>query len=634
MIPLRVVRLTISASPFLMRRTPPVTNAPTHASEAMPENGVGRTNTASPPSTSAAAKYQRVLMRTGGSGGGACSRASWAIRSIRLSLSAWSPTRRESGAAALSLLACLNTYGSLMWAHRVLRSNPLICDRGMEAGGAAAVGPCRCRVSSVSGSSGQPGRAVRAAPSPRRTRRPRPPRRPRDGTTAGARPFPPARTARRTARERPRAAAPGSALRSPARARARRAAGCRVPARPRPWSPQGPRAARAPSAAAARQATAPSRGRSPPAPATGARLAARAQRRPPARPPPRRRRRRCRAGRRTAAPAAAAARRARARASRRARTASRRRWRRRRRRRGAGRALRARSRSPPRAPPPPRRAAAALRRARRRRARAACRGSSTRRRTRRGTAAPIRRAGRRRARGSAARPMRAGRSARRTVRSASSASVRVMADTDRAAAALQHDQLRPIGLPQRLGAQHGGGPAVVDLAPVEAQNAIPLARLADVVRRHEQRAALGAELGEQRVDPCRADAVDAGERLVEQQHRPDQDALALAAGERAEARVRLVREADALEHRARGIAIAPGDAPEPRGARVGAHQHDVEGAHGEVEPRALRLGHVRGCAWQLDLAAPDRQLAQQRTEEGCLAAAVGAEDADDLAGLG
>src|SRR5829696_1116981 len=132
MIPLPVVRLTISGSPLLMRRTPPVTNAPTHASDAMPENGVGRTNNASTPSTIAAAKYQRVLMRTRGGGGEPCSRASWAMGSIRLNLSAWSPTRPVGGAAARWLPACSNTYGSLTWAHRVLRNNHPICDRRVE----------------------------------------------------------------------------------------------------------------------------------------------------------------------------------------------------------------------------------------------------------------------------------------------------------------------------------------------------------------------------------------------------------------------------------------------------------------------------------------------------------------------
>ena len=85
----------------------------------------------------------------------------------------------------------------------------------------------------------------------------------------------------------------------------------------------------------------------------------------------------------------------------------------------------------------------------------------------------------------------------------------------------------------------------------------------------------------------------------------------------------------------------PGERPEVRRA---AHQHDVE--HGVGEVRRMGLRHVGGAARDLGArqlrerrgrrSAPrppcGREQAEQRLEQGGLAGAVGAEEADDLAG--
>ena len=161
----------------------------------------------------------------------------------------------------------------------------------------------------------------------------------------------------------------------------------------------------------------------------------------------------------------------------------------------------------------------------------------------------------------------------------------------------EDDELAAVGGLQDLRAQ-APGRAERDLAAVEAQDALPGARLADVVGRHQQRPPLPPQLLEQRLDARGAGRVDARQRLVEQQHRRvlhqragDQHALALAAGELAEALARPILEADARERREARPAV---EAAVERRAAVGAHQRDVERGDREVEPRPLGLGHVGG----------------------------------------
>ena len=94
------------------------------------------------------------------------------------------------------------------------------------------------------------------------------------------------------------------------------------------------------------------------------------------------------------------------------------------------------------------------------------------------------------------------------------------------------------------------------------------------------------------------------------------------------------REPDALERGARRLALGPARRQPPAARRERAHQRHVERADREVEPRALGLRHVRRPAAQLDPAGQRLELAEERAEEGGLAAAVRAEHADRLAGVG
>jgi hypothetical protein len=134
--------------------------------------------------------------------------------------------------------------------------------------------------------------------------------------------------------------------------------------------------------------------------------------------------------------------------------------------------------------------------------------------------------------------------------------------------------------------------------------------------------------------------VDAGQRLVEEQHRgvlhqraSDQDALALAAGERAEAVVRAVGEPDPRERLAGPLAIGAGDPLEPRRAAVRAHQRDIVRGDREVQARAVGLRHVGRAPGQSDAPGAVRQLAEQGAEERRLSTAVRAEHGRDLARL-
>ena len=176
----------------------------------------------------------------------------------------------------------------------------------------------------------------------------------------------------------------------------------------------------------------------------------------------------------------------------------------------------------------------------------------------------------------------------------------VVADVDGRAAAVEHDQLVAVGLLQHGGAQHLGGRAERDLAAVQAQHALEAARLLDVVGGDEQRAALVAQLAQHRLDARGARRVDARERLVEQQHARvlderagDQHALALAAGERAEARAGARRRARRARAPASAVVALRAAEPAVEGrAVVGAHQRDVERVDGEVQPGVVGLGHV------------------------------------------
>jgi hypothetical protein len=178
-----------------------------------------------------------------------------------------------------------------------------------------------------------------------------------------------------------------------------------------------------------------------------------------------------------------------------------------------------------------------------------------------------------------------------------------------------------------------------DLAPVEAQHLVPAARLIDVVRGDHHGPALGGEVAEQRLEPVGARRVEPREGLVEQDdprvlhERPrHQHALALAAGEVAEGGVRLLGQAHRRQRLARGAALRAPRAMPPGQRRYGAHERHVERADREVQARALGLRDDGEAPRGAQRPRHRRQLAEQHAEERRLAAAVGAEHAQALAG--
>ena len=158
-------------------------------------------------------------------------------------------------------------------------------------------------------------------------------------------------------------------------------------------------------------------------------------------------------------------------------------------------------------------------------------------------------------------------------------------DRPRGARLVQDDQLAAVGLLERLAVERRRGRAERDLAAVEAEHEIECARSLDVVARHEQRPALGAQLAEQRLDQLGARGIHPGERLVEQEHprvlhqgAREQRALALAARQLAEVRVGLLGEADPFERAARGGSLI---------AAGGSHQRPFASAPMSATSRAL-----------------------------------------------
>ena len=138
-----------------------------------------------------------------------------------------------------------------------------------------------------------------------------------------------------------------------------------------------------------------------------------------------------------------------------------------------------------------------------------------------------------------------------------------------------------------------------DLAAVEAEHEVEGAGALHVVARHEQRAALRAQLLEEPHD-----------RVALAGSTPDSGSSSRSTGasctsarassarwrwppERLPKRMRVAGEPDPLERgRARRRSGRRGEPPAP--VRERAHQRHVERGDGEVEPRALGLGDVAG----------------------------------------
>ena len=164
--------------------------------------------------------------------------------------------------------------------------------------------------------------------------------------------------------------------------------------------------------------------------------------------------------------------------------------------------------------------------------------------------------------------------------------------------------------------------------------------LAEEVRVEEERDAFGGELQQEVADLAAADGVDAVGRLVEEhearaRHERLRDAEPLhhALRERLDLAVGGTREADLLQ-----------EAAGARVVRAGHAREEVEGlARGEVVREAVVLGEeadrpprqrlADGDAEDLPLALGRVDDPEQQLDERRLARAVGAEEAEDLAGL-
>ena len=164
--------------------------------------------------------------------------------------------------------------------------------------------------------------------------------------------------------------------------------------------------------------------------------------------------------------------------------------------------------------------------------------------------------------------------------------VLVVLDRHRAAAALEHDQLVPVGGLERRPVER----------PRRALRRRPGGRSGRArgrtCARSPRRGSPRAACGPRRAAPGRRRAISValagstpGERLVEQEHRRvlderagEQGALALAAGQLAEADAGLLREPDAVERRAGGLAIGAARRQPPAPVRERAHDRHVERA--------------------------------------------------------
>ncbi len=218
----------------------------------------------------------------------------------------------------------------------------------------------------------------------------------------------------------------------------------------------------------------------------------------------------------------------------------------------------------------------------------------------------------------------------------------VVLDGDRRAAALEHDQLgaRRCAAARRWSATSPGG-AERDLRAVQADHAVPAARLLDVVGGDEQDR--GPRRAARRTPPRSAPRW----RRRRRDSGSSSSSTRLSCSSARAIRTRWRWPPDSAPKRLRARSARPtrssaaraasrsarGERPPRRRAAVGAHQHDVERADREVEPRAVGLRHVGRPALELDRPAPHRQLAQHRAEERRLAAAVGAEHGRDRARL-
>src|SRR5439155_7900764 len=147
------------------------------------------------------------------------------------------------------------------------------------------------------------------------------------------------------------------------------------------------------------------------------------------------------------------------------------------------------------------------------------------------------------------------------------------ADREGPLAGKRHE-LPAVGLLEDLPRERLGRRAERDLPPVQAEHAVERPCLLEIVRGDDQRAPLRGQVREELLEDLCARLVDAGEGLVEEEHRRvlderprDEDALALAARELAELRPREAAEPDAVERLHCEAALTPAERPPPGNAR-------------------------------------------------------------------
>src|SRR5262249_19911809 len=155
------------------------------------------------------------------------------------------------------------------------------------------------------------------------------------------------------------------------------------------------------------------------------------------------------------------------------------------------------------------------------------------------------------------------------------------------------------------------------------EDAVPAARLLEVVRRDQQASPFAGELVEQRCEQLGARDVDAAERLVQQEgvrvldeRASPEYALPLPARKPAEHRAGLVAQPDTLERLETALALTPPGRAPPASRRQRSHQRDVERGDGIVEARTLGLRHVAEAPRSRDRSGQRVQLAEQDAEEG------------------
>ena len=212
--------------------------------------------------------------------------------------------------------------------------------------------------------------------------------------------------------------------------------------------------------------------------------------------------------------------------------------------------------------------------------------------------------------------------------------------------------LDPVGLAQRGDGEHLGGGAHAAQFPVAHQGQ-PVAVAGgevQVVQHHDDGVTRAGQAPQEFEHIELVAEVERGDGLVEQergrtlrQELGDEHELALPAGEGVHVALREVAGARARERGLDGGGVAGVCALPASAVRVPAHRHDLAHRQGQVQgrllgqegdpARALAGAQARhGPVGRLDGAGQGGQPAEEGTQQGGLAGAVGADEAQHLAG--